>query len=87
MKIDFTQNECELIVAALAAAITNYENSEQKDDVLDVIMNGMTNLIGKIHVKMVSSNVERPSFEGTVTVDNIDDFLKFLDEKLGDCDE
>lgn len=87
MKIDFTQNECELIVAALAAAITNYERSEQKDEVLEDMMNGMANIIGKIHVKMISSTAERPSFEGTVTVDNIDDFLKFLDEKLGDCDE
>lgn len=87
MKIDFTQNECELIVASLVATITNYEKLEQKDDVLDDMMNGMAIIIGKIQVKMISSSVERPLFEGTVTVDNIDDFLKFLDEKMGQRDE
>ena len=87
MKIDLTQKECELIVAALAATITNYEKSEQKDDVLDDMMNGLTAIIGKIQVNMIKSSSERPSFEEEVTVDNIDDFLKFLDEKMGRCDE
>ena len=76
-----------MIVAALTATITNYEQSEQKDDVLDEMMEGLTTIIGKIQVNMIKSSSERPSFEGEVTVDNIDDFLKFIDEKLRDCDE
>lgn len=87
MKIDFTQNECELIVATLAATITGYENTEHKDDVLDEMMEGLTTIIGKINVKMIKSGAARPSFEGEVTVDNVDDFLKFIDEKLRGCDE
>lgn len=87
MKIDFTQKECELIVAASAATITHYEKSGLKDDVLDDMMNGLTAIIGKIQVNMIKSSSEGTSFEGEVTVDNIDDFLKFLDEKMGRCDE
>ncbi len=87
MKIDLTEKECEMIVAALAATITNYEKSGLKDDVLDDMMSGLTAIIGKIQVNMIKSSSKGPSFEGEVTVDNIDDFLKFLDEKMGQCDE
>ena len=87
MKIDLTQNECELIVASLAAAITNYEKSELKDDVLDDMTNGMANIIGKIQVKMITSSVERPSFECPVIIGDKESFKKFLEGLMEEGDE
>lgn len=78
MKIDLTQQECDLITATLIATIDDYENMKQRSSDLDDYINGLTNIVGKIHAERVRC-AYRPSFEGPVIVEDKESFKKFLE--------
>ena len=87
MKIDLTEKECDLITLTLIRTVTNYEKREQKNSFLDNIMDDYISIIGKLHTKRVDSGSKGFSFEGQASVDDIDSFVKLLEEKLEKDDE
>lgn len=86
MKIDLTENECDSLIATLIGTITGYENREQKNNVLDGIMEDLNRILGKIYAKQMSSLVGS-FFEGPVTIENKESFKKFIKDITEGLDE
>lgn len=86
MKIELTENEYDSLTATLIGTIAGYENREQKNNVLDGIMEDLNRILGKIYAEQMSSLVGS-FFEGPVTIENKESFKKFIKDITEGLDE
>lgn len=87
MKIELTENEYDSLIATLIGTIAGYENREQKNNVLDGIMEDLNSILGKMYAKQMSSLAKNSYFEGPVRIENKENFKKFIKDIMEGLDE
>lgn len=87
MKIDLTEKEYDSLMATLIGTIAEYEHREQKNSVLDGVMEDLNSILGKMYAKQMSSLAKKSYFEGPVRIKNKQNFIKFIKDITEVLDE
>lgn len=87
MKIDLTENEYDALIATLIGTIAEYEHREQKNSVLDGVMEDLNSILGKMYAKQMSSLAKKSYFEGPVTIKNKESLKKIIKDITEELDE
>lgn len=87
MKIELTENEYDSLTATLIGTIAGYENREQKNNVLDGVIEDLNSILGKMHAKQMSSLAKKSYFKGPVRIKNKESFKKFIKDIMEELDE
>lgn len=87
MKIDLTEQEYDALIATLIGTIAEYEHREQKNSILDEVMEDLNSILGKMYAKQMSSLAKKSYFEGPVRIKNKESFKKFIKDITEELDE
>lgn len=87
MKIELTEHEFDSLIATLIGTIAEYEHREQKNAVLDGVIEDLNSILGKMYAKQMSSLSRKSYFGGSARIKDKESFKKFIKNITEELDE